>query len=158
MPTTQKATARTTKAAKSAPAFTDEERAAMKERAEEVKASKRRGKGSGKEADAKAVLDKIAEMPDEDRVLAEGVHRAVADVAPDLASKLWYGQPAYTKDGKVICFFQPAAKFKARYSTLGFNDTADLDSGTMWPTSFALTEWNEANEKKIRTLVKKAAR
>jgi uncharacterized protein YdhG (YjbR/CyaY superfamily) len=128
--------------------FTDEERAAMKERAREAK-----GKGTGEDA----VLVKIAEMPKPDRVLAKGIHSIVKGSAPELSPKTWYGMPAYAnKDGKVVCFFQSAHKFKSRYATLGFNDAANLDKGAMWPTSFALRELTPAEEKKIRALVKKA--
>ncbi len=132
--------------------FTDEERDAMKERARELKAA-RRGKADG-ESD---LLAKIAEMPEPDRVMAERIHAIVKDCAPALVPRTWYGMPAYAMDGKVVCFFQPADKFKARYATLGFNDSANLDDGTMWPTSFALTELTAADEARIRELVKKAA-
>lgn len=134
--------------------FTAEERAAMKERANEVRAAKRR---SSKVDDLTALLEKIAEMADDDRVIAERVHEIVTTAAPDLTPKLWYGMPAYAKDNKVLCFFQDAAKFKARYATLGFNDIAALDDGTMWPTSFALTELTEDTETAIRALVTRAA-
>ncbi|WP_329379283.1 DUF1801 domain-containing protein [Streptomyces sp. NBC_01351] len=138
--------------------FTDEERGAMKERAKEVRASARRSSKADKAAeDEAAVVAKIAEMQDPDRVLAERIHAIVKAGAPDLAPKLWYGMPAYAKDGKIVCFFQSAEKFKARYATLGFNDTANLDEGTMWPTAFALTELTTANEAAIATLVKQAA-
>ena len=130
--------------------FTAEERAAMRERAKELKAA--RGKADG-EAD---VLAKIAEMPKADRVMAERLHAIVKATAPDLAPRTWYGMPAYAKDGKVVCFFQSAQKFKSRYATLGFNDRANLDKGAMWPTSFALKELTPAEEKKIAALVKKA--
>jgi uncharacterized protein YdhG (YjbR/CyaY superfamily) len=136
--------------------FTDEERAAMRERAKEAKAEARRG--ADRAAGEKDLLAKIAEMPKEDRVMAERLHEIVTDVAPDLMPKTWYGMPAYARDGKVVCFFQSADKFKARYATFGFNDTANLDRGTMWPTAFALTELTEADEKKIASLVKKAVR
>lgn len=135
--------------------FTAEERAAMKERAEELKARKKRGKKADGEAD---VLAKIGEMPSSDRVLATRIHEIVKATAPDLVPKTWYGMPAYAKDGKTVCFFQGAAKFKTRYATLGFNEAANLDDGSMWPTAFALTELTPANEKKITALVKKAAR
>ena len=136
--------------------FTAEERAAMQERAKEVKAASRRGPRA-KEADAeRAVLATIAELPDHDRALAERLHAIVTASAPSLASRLWYGMPAYAKDGKVVCFFQAAAKFNARYATLGFNDTANLDDGTIWSTSFALTELTAADEARIGALVKKA--
>jgi uncharacterized protein YdhG (YjbR/CyaY superfamily) len=132
----------------SAKTFTKEERAAMKERARETKA----GKGDG-DSD---VLAKIAEMPKADRVMAERLHALMKKSAPELSPRTWYGMPAYAKDGKVVCFFQSAAKFKSRYATLGFSDKANLDDGAMWPTSFALKELNAAEEKKIGALVKKA--
>jgi uncharacterized protein YdhG (YjbR/CyaY superfamily) len=133
--------------------FTAEERGAMKERAKELKSSARRGATVDEEA---AVLEKIAEMADEDRVMAERVHAIVRATAPELTSKLWYGMPAYYKDGKSICFFQPALKFKARYATLGFNDDATLDDGAMWPTAYALTKITKQLEAQIGALVKKA--
>ena len=133
--------------------FTDEERDAMKERAKELKSSARRGKNADEEGD---VLAKIAEMGDSDRVMAERIHAVVKATAPTLSPRLWYGQPAYSKDGKVVCFFQPADKFNARYATFGFNDPANLDDGSMWPTSFALTKLTKADEKRIGDLVKKA--
>ena len=132
--------------------FTAEERAAMKERARELKAERSRAEG---ESD---VLEKIAEMPKSDRAMAKRIHAIVKDSAPDLLPRTWYGMPAYTKDGNVICFFQSAAKFKSRYATFGFNDRANLDAGAMWPTSFALKKLSAAEEKKIRALVKKAVR
>ena len=131
--------------------FTAEERAAMKERAQELKAAKNRAEG---ESD---LLAKIAEMPKADRALATRIHAIVTETAPGLWPKTWYGMPAYAKDGKVVCFFQSAHKFKARYATFGFNDKANLDKGAMWPTSFALKELTAAEEKKIAALVKKAA-
>ncbi|WP_328993292.1 DUF1801 domain-containing protein [Kribbella sp. NBC_01245] len=132
--------------------FSAEERAAMKEHAEELKAAPRRGK-----ADAEAkVLEKIAELPDADRVLAERIHALVKANAPELAPKLWYGMPTYTKNGKNVCFFQAADKFKSRYATLGFDDAANLDDGSLWPTSFAVTKLTAANEKTIIELIKKA--
>src|SRR3954469_23487827 len=130
--------------------FTADERAAMRERAKELKAA--RGRADG-EAD---VLAKIAEMPKSDRVMAERLHGIVKASTPDLAPRTWYGMPAYAKDGKVVCFFQSAQKFKSRYATLGFSDRANLDKGEMWPTSFALKELTPAEEKKIAALVKKA--
>jgi uncharacterized protein YdhG (YjbR/CyaY superfamily) len=134
--------------------FTEEERAAMKERAQEVKAARR---GRGKKADEEgALLAKIAEMPEADRTMAERIHAVIKANAPVLSPKLWYGMPAYAKDGKVICFFQSAQKFNSRYATFGFNDTANLDEGTMWPTSFALKELTASDEAKIGALVKKA--
>jgi uncharacterized protein YdhG (YjbR/CyaY superfamily) len=132
-------------------AFSDEEKAAMKERAKELKAA-RGGKKDG-ESD---VLAKIAEMPDADRVMAERLHALIKASAPDLTPRTWYGMPAYAKAGKVVCFYQSAHKFKSRYATLGFSDEANLDKGAMWPTSFALKELSAAEEKKIGTLVKKA--
>ena len=130
--------------------FTAEERAAMRERAKELKAE---AKGAQGESD---VLAKIAEMPDSDRVMAERIHAIVKAAAPDLAPRTWYGMPAYAKDGKVVCYFTSADKFKSRYATLGFNDAANLDEGAMWPTSFALKKLTGADEKRIRALVKKA--
>jgi uncharacterized protein YdhG (YjbR/CyaY superfamily) len=132
--------------------FTAEERAAMKDRARELKAEAGKGKADG-EAD---LLAKIAEMPAADRAMAERVHAIVKASAPALSPKTWYGMPAYARDGKVVCFFQSASKFKARYATLGFNDAAKLDDGVMWPTSFALKELTAAEEARIRALVKKA--
>lgn len=136
--------------------FTAEERAAMKERAQETRAAARRGKASPAEEE-NAVLAKIAEMEEPDRGMAERIHAIVKESAPELSPKLWYGMPAYAKDGKNVCFFQNASKFKARYATLGFNDPAKLDDGTMWPTSYALVKLTKANEKAIADLVKKAA-
>jgi len=136
--------------------FTEEERAAMKERAQELKAEARRGKGAKKVDGESAVLAKIAEMPEPDRTMAARLHAIIKASAPDLSPKTWYGMPAYAKDGKVVCFFQSAHKFKARYATLGFNDTANLDEGDMWPTSFALKELTAAEEARIVALVKKA--
>ncbi len=139
----------TRKPAKST-AFTAEEKAAMKERAKEQKAA---AAGAGGEAD---VLAKIAEMTGSDRAMAERLHAAIKAAAPELAPRTWYGQPAYAKDGKVVCFFQAAGKFKTRYATLGFSDEAMLDDGTMWPTSFALTKLTDADEARIVALVRKA--
>jgi uncharacterized protein YdhG (YjbR/CyaY superfamily) len=133
--------------------FTDEERTAMRERAKELKAAK--GKADGE----RDVLAKIAEMPTSDRAMAERLHAIVKDTAPDLSPRTWYGMPAYANgDGKVVCFFQSAQKFKSRYATLGFSDKANLDQGAMWPTSFALKELTAAEEKKIAALVKNAVR
>jgi uncharacterized protein YdhG (YjbR/CyaY superfamily) len=153
MPTQKQAAKTSTDKGKAASGFTAEERAAMKERAQEMKAEARRTNKADAEA---AVLAKIAEMPDHDRSMAQRVHAIVKESAPVLSPKLWYGMPAYAKDGKVVCFFQSADKFKARYATLGFNDDANLDDGTMWPTSFALKELTPAGEAKISALVKKA--
>jgi uncharacterized protein YdhG (YjbR/CyaY superfamily) len=130
--------------------FTAEERAAMRERARELKAA------AGKAEAESDVLAKIAEMPKADRVMAERVHAIVKASAPDLSPKTWYGMPAYAKDDKVVCFFRSAAKFKSRYATLGFSDKANLDEGDMWPTDFALKKLTAAEEKKIAALVKKA--
>src|SRR5262245_25256830 len=135
--------------------WTDDERAAMKAHAEEIRRAG--GKGAAKAAEeAQACLDKIAEMPDADRVLAERVHAIVTTTAPDLAVKTWYGMPAYAKDGKVLCFFKPAEKFKVRYATLGFSDAAALDDGNVWATEFAITKLTQAEEKKIADLVRRA--
>ncbi|WP_449060969.1 iron chaperone [Planomonospora algeriensis] len=137
--------------------FTAEERAAMKEHAQEQKKAARRGSRADKAAEAERdVLEKIAGMQDSDRIMAERVHAVVTANAPDLAPKLWYGMPAYALDGKIVCFFQSAEKFKARYATLGFNDLAKLDEGTMWPTAFALTEVTAEVEERIAALVKQA--
>ena len=134
--------------------FTDEERAAMKERARELKAEARRGRAK---ADGESdVLAKIAEMPDADREMAERIHAIVKAHAPGLSPRTWYGMPAYTKDGKVVCFFKSAAKFKSRYATLGFEEAANLDDGAMWTTSFALTKLTPAEEARIAALVEKA--
>ena len=135
--------------------FTKEEKAAMKERAKELKAEARAQKDrSAGEAD---LLAKIAEMPEADRAKAQRIHEIVTANAPELMPKTWYGMPAYARDGKVLCFFQSADKFNARYATLGFNDVANLDEGAMWPTSFAVMELNAAEEKRIAALVRKAA-
>lgn len=138
-------------AQKSASAFTEEERAAMKERAQELKAGAR-GKADGE----REVLAKIAAMQTPDRVMAERVHALIKANAPALSAKTWYGMPAYARDDQVICFFQAAQKFKARYATLGFSDKAKLDEGRMWSTSFALTELTAAEEDRIAALVKRA--
>ena len=135
---------------KKAGAFTEEERDAMKERAKE---SRRASKGASGERD---LLEKIAEMDEADRTIAERVHAIVTETAPELAPKTWYGQPAWAKDGKVVVFFQAASKFKTRYATLGFSEDANLDDGSMWPTSFALASLTAADEKRIAELVKKA--
>jgi uncharacterized protein YdhG (YjbR/CyaY superfamily) len=141
----------TKKAAKKANGtFSAEERAAMRERVKEQKAA------AGKVDEEKDVRAKIAQMPPAERALAKKVHEIVKASAPGLSPKLWYGQPAYAKDGKVVCFFQNAGKFKTRYSTLGFSDEAQIDSGSMWPTSYALTKLTAADEKKIGALIKKA--
>lgn len=149
MATANKTVKRTDAAADS---FTAEEKAAMKERAKELK------RNASAAEEEQAVLDKIAGMPDADRKLAERIHTLVKAAAPELTSKLWYGMPAYYKDGKSICFFQDAAKFKARYATFGFNEAARLDDGNMWPSSFALLKLTPADEKRITDLVKQATR
>jgi uncharacterized protein YdhG (YjbR/CyaY superfamily) len=154
---TQKSTKSTTATDKPTKAFTAEERDAMKERAQEAKTEARRGPGANKADEEKAVLAKIAEMPEADRAIAERIHAIVKASAPALSPKLWYGMPAYAKDGKVVCFFQTAQKFKSRYATLGFNDSANLDEGAMWPTAFALMELTAAEEATIGALVKRAA-
>ena len=152
MAATRKTAKGSTQSDTDAEGFTADERAAMKERAKEVKAAK-----GGKKVDGTAeVLEKIAAMADADRVLAERLHEIITQAAPELTPKTWYGMPAYARDGKVVCFFQDAAKFKARYATLGFQDAANLDDGAMWPTSFALTKLTPAVEKQIVALVKKA--
>jgi uncharacterized protein YdhG (YjbR/CyaY superfamily) len=134
--------------------FTDEERAAMRERAKEQKAEARASKNKAEgESD---VLAKIAEMAEPDRTMAGRLHEIIKASAPSLTPRLWYGMPAYARDGKVVCFFQCAQKFNTRYATLGFSDTANLDEGAMWPTSFALTELTAAEEERISALVKKA--
>lgn len=136
--------------------FTDEERAAMRERARELTAEARRGARPSKADGESDLLAKIAEMPEPDRAIAERIHAIVKDVAPDLAPKTWYGMPAYALDGKVVCFFQSAQKFKSRYGTFGFSDAARLDEGGMWPTAFALARLTRAEEDRIAALVKKA--
>ncbi len=148
--------AKKTSKPKATSGFTAEERAAMKERAEELRSS---GRGGNKKADeAQALLDKIAEMSDPDRTLAERIHSIITSVAPELEHKTWYGMPAYARDGKVLCFFQPAEKFGARYATLGFNDAANLDDGTVWPTAYAVTDLTDADVKKFEKIVKRAVR
>ena len=147
-------TSRTTASSKASRGFTQEERAAMKERAQELKAEARASKN--KADGERDVLAKIAEMSGADRVMAERVHDIVKASAPALSPRTWYGMPAYTKDGKVVCFFQSAQKFKSRYATLGFSDEASLDDGAMWPTSFALQKLNAAVEARIGALVKQA--
>jgi uncharacterized protein YdhG (YjbR/CyaY superfamily) len=134
--------------------FTKEEQAAMKERAKELKAEARANEK--REEGEKDLLEKIAEMPEPDRTMAKRLHEIITETAPDLWPKTWYGMPAYARDGKVVCFFQSAEKFKARYATFGFNDTANLDEGAMWPTAFALKELTPAVEERIAALVKKA--
>ena len=152
---TQKSAKSTTASGKTSKGFTDEERAAMKERAKELKAEARRNKNK---ADGESdVLAKIAEMPEPDRAMAKRLHAIIKASAPALSPKTWYGMPAYAnKDGKVVCFFTRASKFNSRYATFGFNDDANLDEGAMWPTSFALKELTAAEEARIGALVKKA--
>ena len=138
------------------PTFTDEERAAMKARARELKAE---AKAKKNRADGERdVLAAIAEMPEAERALAERLHALIKAVAPALAPKTWYGMPAYARDGKVVCFFQSAAKFKSRYATLGFSDQAHLDDGDLWPTAFALTAWTPAVEQEVGALLRRAVR
>jgi len=153
---TQKSAKSTTATGKTFTGLTDEERGAMKERVQELKAAARRGPRADKADEESAVLAKIAEMPEPDRALGERLHAIIKASAPALSPRLWYGMPAYAKDGKVVCFFQSAHKFNSRYATFGFNDEANLDEGTMWPTSFALTELTAADEARIGALVKKA--
>ena len=135
--------------------WTDEERAAMQDHAKEMKTAARRGKASKADGEAD-VQAKIAEMPEADRAMAKRIHAIIQENAPDLAPRTWYGMPAYARDGKVVCFFTPAAKFKERYATFGFNAEANLDEGTMWPTSWALTKLTAADEARIAELVKKS--
>lgn len=136
--------------------FTAEERAAMKERARELKAERGRGSGKGKSDGESEVLEKIAAMPEPERAMARRLHDLIRATAPELAPRTWYGMPAYARDGKVLCFFQSGSKFKSRYATLGFSDQAKLDEGGMWPTSFALKELTPATEERIAGLVKRA--
>ena len=136
--------------------FTGEERAAMKERAKELKAAARRGPRAGKADGESDVLAKIAEMPEPDRAMAERLHAVVRASAPTLSPRTWYGMPAYARDGEVVCFFQSAQKFKTRYATFGFSDKANLDEGNLWPTAFALRKLTAADEARIGALVKKA--
>ena len=147
---TQKSAKSTTAIDKKSKGFTDEERAAMKERAQELKAKARKADGES------ALLAKIAEMQEPDRAMGERLHAIIKASAPALSPKTWYGMPAYAKDGKVVCFFQSAQKFNSRYATFGFSDTANLDEGNMWPISFALKELTAAEEARIVALVKKA--
>jgi uncharacterized protein YdhG (YjbR/CyaY superfamily) len=149
MPTEDNATRKATKKpAKASKVFTEEEKSAMKQRAKELKADKEDGESN--------VLAKLAEMSEADRTLGERLHEIIKASAPSLSPKLWYGMPAYARDGKIVCFFQPASKFKTRYATLGFNDSAHLDEGNLWPVAYALTELTAADEARIAELVKKA--
>ena len=156
MKDTQKSDKSTTATDKTSEGWTDDERAAMKARAQEVKAAARRGSRADKADGESEVLAKIAELPESDRAMAERIHAVIKASAPALSPRLWYGMPAYAKDGKVVCFFQAAQKFNSRYATFGFNDTANLDEGAMWPTAFALTKLTTADEARIGALVKKA--
>jgi uncharacterized protein YdhG (YjbR/CyaY superfamily) len=153
---TQRSARSTTVSGRASKGFTDEERAAMRERAKELKAEGRRGPRAGKADGESDVLTKIAEMPKADRAMAERLHAIITASAPALSPRTWYGMPAYAKDGKVVCFFQSAQKFKSRYATFGFNDSANLDKGAMWPVAFALKELTAAEESRIAALVKKA--
>lgn len=156
MTDTRKPTKRATAKRKSYEGFTDEERDAMKDRAKELKASSARGSRAKADGEGE-VLAKIAEMHEEDRAMAQRVHTIIKSSVPNLTPRLWYGMPAYAKNGKILCHFQPAAKFKTRYSTLGFSDVANLDDGSMWPVAFALTELTAADEARIGALLKQAA-
>jgi hypothetical protein len=156
MKDTQKSAKNSTAIDKSSEGFSDEERAAIKARAKELKADARRGPRADKADGEGAVLAKIAEMPEPDRAMGERLHAIIKASAPALSPRLWYGMPAYAKDGKVVCFFQGAHKFKSRYATFGFDDAANLDDGAMWPTAYALTELTAADEARIGALVKKA--
>ena len=153
---TQKSAKSTTAIGKTVKGFTDEERVAMKERVQELKAAARRGPRADKADGESAVLAKIAEMPEPDRAMGKRLHAIIKASAPALSPRLWYGMPAYAKDGKVVCFFQSAQKFNTRYATFGFSDAANLDEAAMWPTSFALKELTAAEEAKIGALMKKA--
>jgi uncharacterized protein YdhG (YjbR/CyaY superfamily) len=154
MATKQKSAKTSSPSDKGSGVFSDAEREAMKERVREQKAEARRG--ANRAEGAKDLLAKLAEMPEPDRAMAKRIHEIIMAKAPELSPKTWYGMPAYEKDGKVVCFFQPADKFKARYATFGFNDSANLDEGAMWPTSFALKKLTAAGEKTIGELVKRA--
>ena len=153
---TQKSTKSTTAIGEKSKGFTDEERAAMKERAQELKAEARRGPRAEKAGGESDVLAKIAEMAEPDRAMAERLHALIKASAPALSPRTWYGMPAYAKDGNVVCFFQSAQKFNSRYATFSFSDKTNLDEGAMWPTSFALKELTGAEEARISALVKKA--
>jgi len=153
MKETQKSGKGTTAVKKRYDGFTAEEKGAMRDRVEEQKVSAQRG---GKADEEGALLEKIADMAEADRAMARRIHAVIKAAAPGLSPKLWYGMPAYARDGKIVCFFQPAQKFKTRYATLGFNDAARLDEGTMWPVAYALTKMTGADEARIGALVKKA--
>jgi len=156
MEDTRKSAKSTTATGKTFDGFTDEERGAMKDRAKELKATARHGPRAYKADGERAVLAKIAELPEPDRALAERLHAVIKASAPALSPRLWYGMPAYAKDGKVVCFFQSAQKFNTRYATFGFSDKANLDDGALWPTAFALTELTATDEARIGALVKQA--
>jgi hypothetical protein len=156
MTETKKPARRATASGRTHEGFTDDERAAMKERSRELKADARRSPRSAKADGESELLAKIAEMTDQDRAMAERLHAVITASAPDLSPKTWYGMPAYAKDGNVVCFFKPAQKFKTRYATLGFSDKANLDEGTMWPTEYALTKLTKADEAAIAALIKQA--
>ncbi len=153
---TQKSARSTAETSKKFKGFTDEERGAMKERIQELKAAARPGPGADKADGESAVLAKIAEMPEPDRTMGKRLHATIKATAPALSPRLWYGMPGYAKDGRVVCFFQAAQKFKTRYATFGFSDKANLDEGAMWPTAFALKGLTAAEEARIAALVKKA--
>ena len=155
---TQKSAKSTAATNKKFKGFTDEERAAMKEYVQEMKASAQRGPRSEKADGESALLAKIAEMQEPDRAMAKRLHAIIKASAPALSPKTWYGMPAYAKDGEVVCFFQPAQKFKTRYATLGFSDAANLDEGALWPVAFALKELTPTEEARISALVKRAVR
>jgi uncharacterized protein YdhG (YjbR/CyaY superfamily) len=152
--TATKSVDRTSKVTK----FTDEELAAARERAKEIKAQAKRGPGADRELGEQDIREKIAGMPEADRVIAQRIHEIVKATAPDLVPRTYYGMPAYARDGKIVCFFQPASKFKVRYGTLGFESSAKLDDGAMWPTAWAVTKLGAAEEARIVELVKKATR
>jgi hypothetical protein len=156
MKDTQKPARSTTAVGRTSQGLTDEERAAIKEHVQELKAAARRGQHADKADGESAVLAKIAELPEPDRVMGERIHALITASTPALSPRLWYGMPAYARDGNVVCFFQSAQKFKSRYATLGFSDKANLDEGAMWPTAFALTELTADDEERIAALVKRA--
>src|SRR5437016_6157145 len=156
MKDTRKSAKSTPRSTRRSEGFTDDERAAMKERVQELKAAARRGPRADKADGESAVLAKIAEMPKSDRAMGKRLHAVIKASAPALSPRLWYGMPAYAKDGSIVCHFQPAQKFKTRYATLGFSDKAKLDEGAMWPTAFALKELTATEEAKIAALVKQA--
>jgi uncharacterized protein YdhG (YjbR/CyaY superfamily) len=152
----RKSPQRATASEKTSKGFTDEERAAMRDRLEELKADARGGRGADNGGEESAVLAKIAALPQPDRAIGERLHAIIKANAPDLAPRTWYGMPAYAKEGKVVCFFQSGQKFKTRYATLGFSDKANLDEGQMWPTAFAIKELTAAEEERIGALVRQA--